>query len=134
MRDFLLNYSKLWVQTDLRRLGYEIDGRFYGKKSVVDELDERLPKMTVQDVNAAIKCHLQAKDLSIAVVTGGLTAEGQPRADALRELLQSGAKTPLVTNSPMPSALVEENKIIEVYPLDLNAERLRVIPVDQLFD
>ncbi len=29
-RKFLLNYSKLWVQTLSRRLGYAIDGEFYG--------------------------------------------------------------------------------------------------------
>ena len=28
----------------------------------------------------------------------------------------------------------QENKIIEVYPLDLSTERLKVVPVDQLFD
>src|SRR5260370_6772844 len=27
-RSFLLNYSKLWVQTQSRRLGYVIDGEF----------------------------------------------------------------------------------------------------------
>ena len=34
-RAFLLNYSKLWVQTLSRRLGYAIDGEFYGKKDLV---------------------------------------------------------------------------------------------------
>ena len=30
-RSFLLNYSKLWVQPSSRRLGYAIDGEFYGR-------------------------------------------------------------------------------------------------------
>ena len=42
-RSFLLNYSKLWVQTLSRRLGYAIDGQFYGRKDLVTELAERLP-------------------------------------------------------------------------------------------
>ena len=45
-RSFLLNYSKLWVQTLSRRLGYAIDGEFYGRRDLVTELAERLPKLT----------------------------------------------------------------------------------------
>ena len=43
-RSYLLNYSKLWVQTLSRRLGYAIDGDFYGRKDLVTELAERLPQ------------------------------------------------------------------------------------------
>ena len=43
-RSFLLNYSKLWVQTLSRRLGYAIDGHFYGRNDLVTELAERLPQ------------------------------------------------------------------------------------------
>ena len=43
-RSFLLNYSKLWVQTLSRRLGYAMDGQFYGREDLVTELAERLPE------------------------------------------------------------------------------------------
>ena len=59
-RSFLLNYSKLWVQTLSRRLGYAIDGQFYGRKDLVTELAERLPKLTVEQVNAAVRKHLKS--------------------------------------------------------------------------
>jgi zinc protease len=42
-RAFLLNYSKLWVQTLSRRLGYVMDGEFYARKDLVAELADRLP-------------------------------------------------------------------------------------------
>ena len=57
-RSFLLNYSKLWVQTLPRRLGYAMDGRFYGRNDLVTELAERLPRLTVEQVNAAVRRHL----------------------------------------------------------------------------
>ena len=60
-RTFLLNYSKLWVQTLSRRLGYAIDGEFYGRKDLVAELAERLPKLTVDQVNAAVRKHLKTE-------------------------------------------------------------------------
>src|SRR5262249_14565324 len=66
-RDFLLNYSKLWVQTQSRRLGYEMDGAVYGRSSIVDELDHRLRTLTLQQVNAAIKKHLKPQQLCCAI-------------------------------------------------------------------
>ena len=60
-RSFLLNYSKLWVQTLSRRLGYAIDGEFYGRKDLVTELAERLPRLTVEQVNAAVRKHLKTR-------------------------------------------------------------------------
>ena len=67
-RAFLLNYSKLWTQTPARRLGFAMDGAYYGGKSLVDELAERLPRMTVGDVNGAIARHLRPENLGIAVI------------------------------------------------------------------
>ena len=67
-RSFLLNYSKLWVQTLSRRLGYAIDGQFYGRKDLVTELAERLPKLTVEQVNAAVRKHLKTAGIKVAIV------------------------------------------------------------------
>src|SRR5262249_41041035 len=40
-RSFLLNYSKLWVQTLPRRLGYAMEGPFYNRDDLVLELARR---------------------------------------------------------------------------------------------
>ena len=81
-RSFLLNYSKLWVQTLSRRLGYAIDGQFYGRKDLVTELAERLPKLTVDQVNAAVRKHLKPAGMKVAIVA--------QNADELREMLTAG--------------------------------------------
>ena len=67
-RAFLLNYSKLWVQTLSGRLGYAIDGEFYGRKDLVTELAERLPKLNVDQVNAAVRKHLKTSGIKVAIV------------------------------------------------------------------
>ena len=85
-RDFLLNYTKLLVQTTSRRLGYAMDSRFYGTDFFVDEVQERLVALTVNEVNAAIRRHLQYDDLAIAIVT--------PDAHAFRDALLSTAPSP----------------------------------------
>ncbi|HEY5283445.1 MAG TPA: pitrilysin family protein, partial [Polyangia bacterium] len=53
-RAFLLNYVNLWAQDGSRRLGYAIDASIYGK-DVIAELKTRLPKMTKDDVDRAVR-------------------------------------------------------------------------------
>ena len=109
-REFLLNYSKLWVQTLDRRLGYDMEGDFYGRKSLVDELAERLPKLTVEQVNAAVRKHLKSDGLRVAIVTND--------AKALADLLKSNQPTPLVYDTEgTPDEVLAEDKEIEKFPL-----------------
>src|SRR5262249_25240653 len=89
-REFLGHYDKLWIQTPSRRLGYAMDGAFYGTGSLQDELARRLPSMTVDDVNAAVRRHLSAENLHLAVVAD---AEG---AGPFVEALAANAPSPIV--------------------------------------
>ncbi len=123
-RAFLLNYSKLWVQTLSRRLGYAIDGEFYGKTDLVTELADRLPKLTVDQVNAAVRKHLKAEGIKVAIVA--------PEAARLRETLISGKPTPLNYDTQgTPEDVLAEDKQIAVFPLkDVS---VRIVPVEQMF-
>ncbi len=50
-RRFLLHYSSLHVQSLSRQLGYAMDGAFHERQSLRDELQARLPSLTLDDVN-----------------------------------------------------------------------------------
>ena len=109
-RSFLLNYSKLWVQTLSRRLGYAIDGQFYGRKDLVTELAERLPRLTVEQVNAAIRKHLKPGGLKVAIVA--------QNADELREILTTNKPSPMTYDTQgTPDDVLAEDKQIAVFPL-----------------
>ncbi len=125
-RNFLLNYSKLWVQTLNRRLGYQMDSDFYGTKYFIDRIAEELPKLTVEDVNAAIKRHLQWRNLRVAVITKD--------AAGFRDALLANVPSPVKYPGPMPAAILEEDKIIETYPLHINKEKLQIVPASELFE
>ena len=126
-RKFLFHYSKLWVQSQSRRVGYDMDGEFYARDSLVNELARRLPTMTREDVNAAIRKHLQAKDLAVVLVTDD--------AARLRDQLTSGKPTPLVYDTAgTPADILAEDSEIESWPLSINAERLRIVPAKELFE
>ncbi len=124
-RSFLLNYSKLWVQTLSRRLGYVIDGGFYGRKDLVTELAERLPKLTVDQVNAAVRKYLKPEGMKVAIVARDATR--------LRERLISGEPTPISYDTQgTPEDVLAEDKQIAVFPLkDVS---VRIIPVEQMFE
>jgi zinc protease len=124
-RTFLLNYSKLWVQTISRRLGYAMDAEFYGGKDMVSELADRLPKLTVNDVNAAVRKHLASRGKTVAIVARD--------AAALRDLLASGKPTPLVYDTEgTPPDVLAEDKEIAAFPL--NGLSVKIVPVAQMFE
>jgi zinc protease len=124
-RSFLLNYSKLLVQTLSRRLGYVIDGRFYGRDDLVTELERRLPGLTVEQVNAAVRKHLKSAGMKIAIVA--------QNADELRELLTSGKPSPIAYDTQgTPEAILGEDKTIESFPLP--NVTVKVVPVERMFE
>ena len=124
-REFLLNYSKLYVQTTSRRLGYHMDSAVYGGGYFIDEIQRRLTALTVDDVNAAIRRHLQYDDLAIAVVTRD--------AEAFRDALLAGEPSPATYNTAVTEEIQAEDALIEGFELAINPERVRVVPVEEMF-
>ena len=124
-REFLLNYSRLYVQTTSRRLGYRMDSRVYGSDDFIEEIAERVSTLTVDDVNGAIRRHLQADNLAVAVVTRD--------AETFRDALLANTPSPPTYNTDVTEAIRAEDSEIEVYELPFSAERTRIIPVDEMF-
>ena len=124
-REFLVNYSKLYVQTGSRRLGYHMDSAAYGAAYFIDEIQRRLPELTVDDVNAAVRRHLQADDLAVAVVTRD--------AAAFRDRLLANEPSPPTYNTAVTEAIRAEDALIEAFEVAVNPDRARVVPVGEMF-
>jgi zinc protease len=126
-RKYLLNYSRLWTQDLGRRLGCQIDSQYYGTAYFIDRVQQELPKLKVEDVNAAVKKHLNARNLAIAIVTDD--------AAGVRDRLLSGAPTPITYQTPTTSeALLKEDKEIEAWPLPVDTARVRIVPAAEMFE
>lgn len=126
-RKFVINYSKLWAQTLDRRLGYKMDGEFYGmNEDYIQRIEKELRKLSVKDVNAAIKKYISATNLKIAIVTND--------AKSLKESMLSNAPSPITYKSPVSDKILEEDKSISSLPLLVNPTRTRIIPVSMLFE
>ena len=127
-RSFLKKYSLHFAETTSARLGYAMDDRFYGIDGAghLARFREMMDSLTLADVNAAIKKHLQYANLKIAIVTGD-TAN-------LRTLLANGAPTPISYDSPKPDAILAEDRDIAAWPLGVSAERIETVPVTSAFE
>lgn len=123
-RTYLLNYSKLWVQTLSRRLGYAMDGTFYDRDDLVTEMARRLPKLTVDEVNAAVRRHLRADGFKVAIVTRD--------AEGLARTLKTNAPTPITYDTQgTPDAILNEDRTIAVFPLRVPS--VTIVPVAEMF-
>jgi zinc protease len=127
-RGFLKKYSLHFAETTSARLGYAVDDRFYGiaGDGHLARFRKLMDELTLEDVNAAVKRHLQYANLKIAIVTGD--------AEALSAALVSGAPTPISYDNPKPAAITDEDREIAAFPLDIAAERVTVVPVAQAFE
>ena len=125
-RDFLSRYVNVLTRTRSAELGYAIDSIYYGIPDYAQYIRQSLAKLTRDDVNRVIRQYLRPNRLVIVAVA----ANGQE----LKKQLASGAPSPITYNSPKPEAILNEDKIVEKWPLDLKPESIVVIPAGKVFE
>lgn len=125
-RLFLTKYVNLLLKTKDAELGYAIDSDYYGIPPYQKYLGERLAKLTVADVNRAIRKHLRATDLTIVAVAKD--------CEELKSRLVSNAPSPMHYNSPKPQAVTDEDKTVESLKLALDPAAVRIIPAEKVFE
>jgi zinc protease len=127
-KKFLLSYSKLWVSTASRRLGYLMDSEFYGTGYYIDRIADELRTMTAADVNAAVKKYLHPSNIKIVVVAD------EAKAQSLFEEIAANAPSPITYDAPKPQQIVDEDKTITAFPLAVNRANSYVVPAKELFE
>jgi zinc protease len=126
VKTYLMNYTKLYAQTLDERLGWQIDSHYYGYADFLSELQTRLPAITRQDVNQAIKKYLNWQNVRIAVVTSD--------AQTLKDDLVANTASPVQYANPnMPRSTLDEDLIIQAYPLDVKPANIRIAPATRFF-
>lgn len=121
-RTFLRSYIKLYVQTPADRLGFLMDSHFYGRKDYINEIDRLLAKLTVADVNRAIRKYWQSEKMYIVIVTD--RSEAEPLARSLRENLRSPMSYSDVVKAGLPKEILTRDAAVEQFPLNVNSVRI----------
>ena len=125
-RDFLKKYLLHFADTTPARLGYAIDDRFYGiDGSHLERFAEALDKMTLEQVNAAIKKHIHPNELAIVIVTG--------QAETLRDSILADEPATITYPSTKSEEVLAEDKLIGAHKLGVAAENVTIIGVEEMF-
>ncbi len=128
-RSFLTRYVLHFAETNTERLAYALDDRFYGVEGAghLARFREVLPTLTVEEVNAAVKKHLDPQHMKFAIITGA--------AEELKQALASEAASPKSYGQiEKPEEILEEDKIIASYALNIPAENIAITPVESMFE
>jgi zinc protease len=125
-REFLSKYANILTQTQSARLGYALDSRYYGIPDFNQYMREQLSRLTLEDVNRAIRQYLRSDKMRIVLITKD--------ADALREAITSNKPSPITYVSPVAKEVTEEDKVIEAYKINVRPEDVRVVPVARIFE
>jgi zinc protease len=124
-RDYLMKNVFVMTATQDQRLGYALDSQWYGTPEFTDMMRDALSKLSAADVNAAIRKHLSAKNLSVVIITRDATG--------LKQALVSDAFSPIKYDANKPQALLDEDKQIGEMKLNIKPEAVTITPAAQVF-
>lgn len=125
-REFLIKYNNILTQTQDAQLGYALDSRYYNIPDYVTYMREQLTKLTLDDVNNAIRKYLKSDAMRIVMIT----KDGA----GLREAIISNKPSPITYNSPKPKEITDQDKVIETYKINVKPEDVVIVPVEKVFE
>ena len=117
-REYLAKNVFVLTKTQDQQLGYALDSDWYGIPEFTGYIREELSRLTVEDVNAAIRTHISADNLQAVIISA--------KAEKLRDQLLSETVATIRYDGEKPSELLEEDKVVGAYPLGLTPERIRI--------
>lgn len=127
-KQFLHKYYLHKASTTSMRLGYQVDSEFYGVEdggNFIEHFRNKIENLTLKEVNDAIQKHLNYQNIKIAMVTSG--------AEEFKNDLITNAESPVEYSSEKPAEVLEEDKEIQKYQLNVNEEAFEIVPVEEMF-
>jgi zinc protease len=124
-RAFLVKNVALMLARQDQQVGYALDSRWYGIPEFTAYVRDGLASLTREEVNAAVKRHLSAADLSFVFVTKD--------ANALADALLADAPSGIAYDAEKPAALLDEDRRLGSVKLAIRPERLRVTKASDVF-
>ncbi|MER3328476.1 MAG: insulinase family protein, partial [Candidatus Kapaibacterium sp.] len=125
---FLNKYSIHWAATTAERLGYQVDSEFYDVNdggNYINYFRERIKNLTKEHVNKAIQKHIQYNNVKFAMITSG--------AESFKNDLVNNTASPIEYDSPKPDEVYEADKEISTFKLNFKADKVKIVPVDKMF-
>ena len=124
-RDYLMKSVFVMTATQNQQIGYALDSKWYGIGEFTEMMRDRLKALTLDGVNAAIRKHLTASDLTVVIVTKD--------AKDLKARLVADDFSPIKYDADKPKELLDEDKIIGALKLNIKPENVKITPVGDVF-
>lgn len=128
-KTFLRSYMKLYIQTPSKQLGFLMDSHFYGRKNYIAEMDALLEKVTLAEVNEAIKKYWQTQNLYISIVTD--KSEAEPLAKSLKENLPSPMSYSDALKAVLTPEILKADDVVANYKL--NVKNVKIVNSAETF-
>jgi len=125
-KEFLTKYVNVLTKTKNAELGYAIDSLYYGIPDYNSYIKNGIAKLTVEQVNAAIRRHLRADRIQIVAVAAN--------AEQLKKQLVGAGPTPIEYNSAKPAEILAEDKLVEKLDLGLRPMDVQIVSVASVFE
>jgi zinc protease len=127
-RLFLTNYTVNYGATLRRRLAYRVDDQFYGipDPGFLASIKPGLEALTLDQVNAAIRKHLQARNMRIVIITRD--------AEGLKKKLVAGAPAAITYAGPQTKEILEEDRLISAFPIPIPEKNVSIININDVFE
>jgi len=125
-RNFLIKYVNILTQTQSADLGYALDSKYYGIADYNTYMKTALAKLTLADINRVIKSYLASKTMTVAMITKD--------AEGLRKDILSNKTSPIKYNAAPPQNILDEDKIIQDYKINVSSADVTVTPVEKVFE
>jgi zinc protease len=127
-KQFLRNYVGTWGVNISRRLGYAVDDAFYEmeKPGYLNGLKAAIDKVTPEQVNAAVRKHLQSGNFDLVIITAD--------AAGIEKKLLGTDPTAITYAGTRSDALLQEDKVISTLPFKITKDKIRILPIDQVFE
>ncbi|HEX8615877.1 MAG TPA: pitrilysin family protein [Telluria sp.] len=124
-RGYLMKNVFVMTATQDQYLGYALDSQWYGTPEFTKMMRDGLSKLTLADLNAAIRKHLSTNNLSLVFITKD--------AAGLKEKLVTDAVSTIKYDGNRPQSLLDEDKAIGSMKLNIKPEAVRITPASAVF-
>lgn len=123
-KEFLSKQVNLLAQTQSEQLGYALDSKYYGIPPFPAYMKGALAKLTLENVNSAIRRHFRSTNLDVVMIAKD--------ARGLKKAIESGAPSTVQYVTPPPKEVLDEDRVVGRYQLD--AGSVEVVPVNTIFE
>jgi zinc protease len=124
-RDYLMKNVFVMTARQDQQLGYALDSKWYGIPAFTDYMRSGLSTLTVDQVNAAVKRHLNADNLSIVIIAKD--------AQGLKQTLVADGFSAIKYDGAKDTALLDEDRVVGALKLGIRAPQVSVTPIADVF-